>query len=137
MAPSRFMVDNGKVRLETTSGILITRPDTHKIYQIMVDQRTVIQRSFNGQGMGVCVIGANAKYEVVGSDVIGGIACTKYKVAANGDFLLLWVDAAKQVPVKMITPDNDSTLDYKSYQPGTQDASLFDPPTDYKWIYSD
>jgi len=137
---STLYADNEKLRMETdlgsgVIGILIIRRDTRRIFQVMVSQRLVIERPYVlSKGPEASAVGPDSKYEDIGTETIDGVPCTKYRVSVGENVWLLWVDTAKQVPVKMMRPNNGSAVNYKSFEPGPQDPALFEPPADYKWI---
>jgi hypothetical protein len=47
---------------------------------------------------------------------------------------ILWIDAPKQSPIKFASEDGALTVEWKSFQPGPQDAALFEPPAGYRII---
>jgi hypothetical protein len=136
---AKVYVDSGKVRLEFsgrgTQTINIIRPDLQKIYAVLPEQKLIMEVPYGRAGiikrMSV-VDGPAGKFELLGPDLMGGVACTKYKVtSADGRVNFLWINPAKQAPVKM-DMFGAFTIQWTNYRLGPQDVALFDPPTDYK-----
>jgi hypothetical protein len=136
---SKMYVDSGKLRSDANANgmsmSLIVRPDLKKIYSVMVAQKMVMQIPIDPEkykkAMGP--FGPEGKFEWVGSETVDGVACTKYKgTSGEGKVCFLWVDAAKQIPVKLAAEDGSYTVQWKNYKVGPQDAALFEPPADYK-----
>lgn len=107
----KISMDNGKLRLEMdvagangSTHVTVIRPDLQKIYVYVVevmkmrDDPADLEKCHKAMGP----FWPDAKFETTGSEAIDGVACTKYKItSANGKTSQLWIDAAKQVPVKM------------------------------------
>jgi len=133
--------DNGKIRTEMTMQnmqmVMIIRPDQQKIYQVMVGQKMVMEMPYDPNKFKkqmVAASGPQGKFEVVGSETFGGVACTKYKVTSSKDknVFFFWIDASTKVPVKMTAEDKSVTILWKNYKVGPQDDSLFEVPADYQ-----
>ncbi len=136
---SKIFVDSGKIRTEMTTAnmqvISIVRPDLKTVYSVMPAQKMVMEMPFDPSKVGQLTPASapDSKFEVVGSETVEGIACTKYKITAkDGKVSFMWVDAAKKIPVKMAADDNSYSLLWKNYKIGPQAASLFDVPTGYQ-----
>jgi hypothetical protein len=136
---SKAYMDNGKIRSEvSTSGmqmISIIRPDEQKMYAVMVAQKMVMAMPLDPEKIKQMMppgSGGDEKVETVGPDTVDGVAATKYKITnGDGKVVFLWVDAAKQFPVKLVSADGAFTIIWKNFQSGPQDAALFEPPSDY------
>jgi hypothetical protein len=134
----KIYADDGKVRSETTAGgmqmVSIIRPDQEKMYTVMVAQKMVMQMPLTASHVsndGATINGS--RFQDVGTDTVDGVACTKYKVTTkDNQVFYYWVDPARKVPVKMMAEDGSMTAQWKDYQAGPQDASLFEPPSDFK-----
>ncbi len=128
-------MDNGKNRTERAPGgitdFTIIRPDTNKIYGVMPDKMAYYEKTLAPEGMDLSTIGIPVNYMRMGPEMMNGIACIKYIVTVNGSPYYLWADTARQVPVRTTTWDGNGITEYKSYQPGPQDPTLFEPPPNY------
>lgn len=136
---SKMYVDSGKLRTDMNANgmsmSLIVRPDLKKIYSVMVAQKMVMEMPLNPEKYKKTMgpFGPEGKFEWVGAETVDGVACTKYKgTSGEGKVCLLWVDAAKQIPVKLASEDGSYTVQCKNYQAGPQDAALFEPPAGYQ-----
>ena len=136
---SKMYVDGGKLRSDAIvngiSMIVIFRPDLQKIYGLQVDRKAVTETPMEPgkykKMMGP--FGPEMKFEWVGSEAIVGVPCIKYKgTLGEGKVCFLWVDGAKQIPVKLAAEDGSYTVRWESYKPGPQDASLFEVPSGYE-----
>jgi len=140
----QMYIDNGKVHMESNlQGMqgaqmeMIIRPDLNKVYQVMPSQKLAMELPYNASQFNspmVSATGPQGKFELVGPDTVGTVACMKYKVTfsdANKPGTM-WIDAATKVPVKMMADDKSYTMLWKNYKAGPQDASLFEVPKDYK-----
>jgi len=141
-ATSVIYKDNGKERIEISSKgrdlIVIMRPDLGKAYTVLAAHKLVHPTSVDAdeykEKQSQSATGSDAKIEPLLKDVYQDIPCVKYRVTAKDRTWFLWVDTVKNVPLGMQEEFGDSRVQYKSYQPGPQDASLFEPPTDgYSW----
>jgi Domain of unknown function (DUF4412) len=135
----KIYVDNGKTRVESDMNgqktISIIRPDQQKMYTVMEDQKMIMELPYRTAKSGpmAAVNGAEGKLEPAGPDTVDGIACTKYKMTgADGQVSYIWVDMAKQVPVKMASAAGGFEIRWKNFQNGPQDPALFEPPTGYQ-----
>ena len=137
---NHMAVDNGKIRNETTmhgmNMVMILRPDLLKTYMVMPDSKMVMELPYNADKWkkklppmstddGTTVL--------VGPEVVDGTATLKYKMTnKDNKVFYIWVDAVKQVPVKMTAEDGSFTSLWKNYTTGPQTASLFEPPAGYQ-----
>ena len=138
---SKMYMESGKLRTDMNangmSRSLIVRPDQKKIYQVMVDRKMMIEIPIDPEkykkAMGP--FGPEEKFEWVGPDTVDGVAATKYKMTTGeGNVTFLWIDAARQFPVKIASEDGAYTILWKNFQAGPQDAALFEPPSGYQVI---
>jgi outer membrane lipoprotein-sorting protein len=136
---NKIFSDNGKIRTEmNTNGmqmVSIVRPDLQKVYSVMVAQKMVMEMPYDPNKFGQQMTGAgtDGKFESVGPDTVDGVACTKYKITSKDNKVsFMWVDAANKTPVKLAAEDNSYSVLWKNYKVGPQDASLFEPPSDYQ-----
>jgi Domain of unknown function (DUF4412) len=135
-------MDNGKVRSEMTANgmqvISIIRPDQQKVYSVLTARKMVMVIPLDPAKVKQMLppgSGGDDKVEKVGPDTVDGVASTKYKLtSSNGKVSFLWVDAAKQFPVKLASEDGAYTVLWKNFQPGPQQAALFEAPSDYQVI---
>lgn len=133
--------DDGKIRTEMSMQgmqmVTIVRPDLQKVYQVMVDQKMVMEMPFDPNKFKKQMAAANGPqgtFAVVGPETVEGVACTKYKVTSSKDknVFFFWIDAGTKAPVKMAAEDNSVTIHWKNYKAGPQDASLFEVPAGYQ-----
>jgi hypothetical protein len=136
---SKIYMDSGKVRSEMSMQgmqvISIIRPDQKKMYSVMVASKMVMVMPLNPEVMKqqAATSAAEAKFETVGPDTVDGVACTKYKMTGKDNKVFFWwVNASTKTPVKMTDEAGTFTLVWSNYKVGPQDASLFEPPADYK-----
>jgi hypothetical protein len=137
---SKIYSDNGKVRNEISmngmQNVSIIRPDQQKMYSIMVAQKMIMVMPLDPEKIKKMMppgSGGDEKVETVGPDTVDSVAATKYKITGNdGKVFFFWVDAAKQLPIKMASDDGSFTIAWKNFQSGPQDPALFEPPSDYQ-----
>jgi hypothetical protein len=133
-------MDNGKIRNEVnangTQMVSIIRPDQQKMYQAMVAQKMMMVVPLDSAKLKQILppgSGGDEKVVTVGPDTVEGVAAIKYKMTPrDGKVVFLWVDAARQVPLKLATEDGTVTILWKNFQVGPQDAALFEPPSGYQ-----
>jgi outer membrane lipoprotein-sorting protein len=134
-------VDGDKMRSEMTMNGMdmatIVRKDKQKIYQVMVSQKMVMELPYDPdkfKGSTAASFGPEGKFELVGPDIVDGVACMKYKVTSdkNKQIFYFWLDAARKAPVEMAAEDGSFTAKWKNFKTGPQDASLFELPAGYQ-----
>jgi hypothetical protein len=137
---SHMYADNGKMRVEmNTHGmdiVSIVRPDEKKVYSVMTAQKMVMVMTLDpdkAKQYAAMASGDDSKFELMGSDVIDGTPCLKYKMTAvkENKIFFWWVSVAGKAPVKIAAEDGSSTLMWRNYKPGPQDPALFEPPAGY------
>ena len=139
---SKSYIDGDKMRSDVQMhGMdmsIIVRKDTKKIYQVLTDQKMVMESDFDptksiGQ-KAEAAYGPEGKFELIGPETVDGIACTKYKVTSdkNQQVFFFWLDTAKKVPVEMAAADSSMTVKWSNYSPGPQDPALFEVPTGFQ-----
>ncbi len=138
---SKMYSDGGKMRTEMSMNGMqmatIVRPDLQKVYQVMVTQKMVMEIPYDPnkfKNSMAAASGPKGKFELIGPEMAEGVACIKYKVTSDESTKVnfLWIDAAAKSPVKMASEDGSFIILWKNYKAGPQDASLFEPPADYK-----
>lgn len=138
---AKTFLSGDKLRSEMTMGGMnmatIVRKDKQKIYQVMESQKMVMEMDYDPNklaGNAAASFGPQGKFEVVGPDTVGGVACVKYKVTSDkgGQVFYFWADAAHKVPVQMAAEDGSFTVQWKNYKTGPQDAALFEVPAGYQ-----
>ncbi|HUB67309.1 MAG TPA: hypothetical protein VL981_07490 [Candidatus Methylacidiphilales bacterium] len=142
-------VDKDKIRWDVgDQAALIFRMDQQKLYIMLPSQKKVTVRPLTSPGMKMSEnelavsslnFGDNTKVEEIGSEPLDGVATDRYKLTlsdgkAPGGVGTLWINAAKQSPIKFTSDDGALTIEWKNFQPGSQDAALFEPPADYQVI---
>ena len=139
---SKMYMDNGKMRSEMNQDgmqiVSIVRPDQQKMYSVLASQKMVMVMPLDPEKIKRVMppgSGGDGKIETVGPDTVDGVAVTKYKMTTgDGKVLFLWVDTARQFPVKMASEDGSFTMLWKNFQAGPQDAALFEPPSGYQVV---
>ena len=139
---SHMATDNGKMRNETEvhgmNATVIMRPDQNKTYMVMDAQKMVMTLPYNPGKMkryNPLASPEDIKIELVGPDTVDGTAGTKYKMTnKDGKVFFMWLDAAKQVPIKMVAEDGSVTIVWKNVVMGPQNPSLFEVPAGYAVI---
>jgi hypothetical protein len=134
--------DNGRVRTDMVANgmniIAIVLPAEQKVYSLLPDQKMIMEMPYDPAKYGKEMIGTagfDGKTELIGPDPANGIPCNKYKVTTRANKVyFLWVDPAKNQPVKVAAQDGSFSAVWKSYLPGPQPASLFVIPTDYQMM---
>lgn len=134
---SKIYVDAGKVRVDAVvEGMTIStimRPDKKLMYSIMPQQKIVMELPFQGNDEMLALSMTDDKnLEKIGTEMVGGQECEKYKMTTDGKAVFLWMNKATHTPVKMTSPDNSFTAEWKNVVAGPQPASLFEPPADYQ-----
>ncbi len=139
---SKSYIDGDKMRSDVQMhGMdmsIIVRKDTKKIYQVLTDQKMVMESDFDptksiGQ-KAEAAYGPEGKFELIGPETVDGVACTKYKVTSdkNQQVFFFWFDTAKKLPVEMAAADASMTVKWSNYSPGPQDPALFEVPTGFQ-----
>ena len=139
---SKSFIDGDKMRSDVKmNGMamsIIMRKDTKKMYQVLTEQKMVMESDFDpSKSIGQkseAAYGPEGKFELIGPETVDGIACTKYKVTSDKtkqQVFFFWLDAAKKVPVEMAAIDGSMNVKWSNYTSGPQDPALFEPPTGY------
>lgn len=69
-----------------------------------------------------------------GTEKIGSVQTTKYKLKSPAGYLYLWVNKFTQAPIQAMTDDGAVKLSWKNVKIGPQPAKLFEVPAGYKRI---
>lgn len=136
----KSFADNEKIRNEVNaqgmSVVSIIRPDEKKMYSVMPAQKMVMEMPLDPakqKMLSPSASVAESKFELIGPDAVDSVTCTKYKVTGSDKKVcFMWVDTAKQVPVKLTAEDGSFTVVWKNFVTGPQAADLFEPPKDYQ-----
>ena len=140
---SKTYVDGDKMRSDVTMNgmamAIIVRKDEQKIYQVMEDQKMVMESDydpskFQGHTAVDSSLGPEGKFDLIGPETVDGVACTKYTVTSDKprQVFYFWLDAARKVPVEMAATDGSLVVKWKNFTAGPQDASLFEVPAGYQ-----
>ena len=138
---SKTYVDGDKMRSDVTMNgmemAIIVRKDKQKIYQVMEDQKMVMESDFNPDKLGgrtAASFGPEGKFDLIGPDTVDGVACTKYTVTSDKtkQIFYFWLDVARKVPVQMAATDGSLVVKWKNFAAGPQDAALFEVPAGYQ-----
>ncbi len=139
---SKSYIDGDKMRSDVNmhgmAMSIIVRKDTKKMYQVLTEQKMVMESDFDptksiGQKTDAAY-GPEGKFELIGPETIDGVACTKYKVTSdkNQAVYLFWLDTAKKVPKEMAAADGSMTVKWTNFSAGPQDAALFELPAGFQ-----
>jgi hypothetical protein len=139
---SKTYIDDDKMRSDVAmSGMsmsIIVRKDQKKIYQIMDAQKMIMISDFDptksAAMRNAAAFGPEGKFDLIGPDIVDGIACIKYKVTSDKSpqIYFFWYDAIHKVPLQMSAADGSLVVKWKNFVAGPQDPSLFEPPTGYQ-----
>ena len=88
---SKSYIDGDKMRSDVKmNGMamsIIMRKDTKKMYQILTEQKMVMESDFDpSKSIGQkadAAYGPEGHFELIGPETIDGVACTKYKVTSD------------------------------------------------------
>lgn len=137
----KIHVDTNRIRTDIDAGGMamssIVLLDQKKMYTVMDAQKMVMEMPLSAtkaQQLQAAAGGGNAKFDLVGPDLVNGTACMKYKMTAGADpkVFYWWVSAATKTPVKMAADDGSFTVLWSNYKPGPQDPAIFTPPAGYQ-----
>lgn len=144
----KVYVDASKSRMEMTSQgldtIVISRSDLKVMYTLMVAQKQYMEMPLNdaqARQADPTSIAANAQWESLGKETVNGRVCNKYKVTSPGSsdgspttVSTFYFDAATNDPVKMLVDAGGQSVvaNFRKFQRGAPDASLFEVPKEYK-----
>ena len=138
---SQANVDGDKMRSEMEMNGMkmatIIRKDKLKIYEVMPAQKMVLQMDYDEskfKGQVAAAFGTEGKFELVGPEVVDGVASSKYKVTSDKthQVFFFWLDMVNKAPVKMEAEDKSFSVEWKSYKPGPQSPDLFEIPAGYQ-----
>jgi hypothetical protein len=129
-------VSGQKMRMEVAGNMMIIRPDLNVMLILMpsekmymehpLDPKMMKQASLSHEGM---------SQELVGTEEIDGKSAEKYlmKYTSNGqeESFHVWTGQGGR-PLRTQALDQSWTVDYKEFNPGAQDPSLFEAPSDYQ-----
>jgi hypothetical protein len=136
---AKSCTDNGKIRMEmSVSGmslVTILRPDEKKMFTVMPAQKMVVEMALDPAKLTqykALSSNADAKFDLVGPDVVNGTACVKYKMTSENKTYYWWVNPITKAPVKFMPEDGATSIAFTNYKAGAQDASLFEPPAGFQ-----
>ena len=152
--PGKFYMGDRKTRIEITAHdmpmVMISDMAAKKTYILFVSQKMVMERDINakapeGRQGGMMPQAPRLQPECdpdhftckdAGMEMVNGRNCHKWvytakdagNEAANST---QWIDESIMAPVRVVNGDG-SQMDFTNIKEGTQDASLFKPPSDYQ-----
>jgi len=139
---SKSFIDGDKLRSDVQmhgmAMSIIVRKDTKKIYQVMTEQKLVMESDFDpNKSIGQkseAAYGPEGTFELIGPETVDGVACTKYKVTSDKtkQVFYFWLDMAKKVPVEMAAVDGSIIVKWTNFTASPQDPALFEPPAGYQ-----
>lgn len=134
----KIYVDNDKVRMELPMAVTITRMDTKTAYTLMPAQRMYMEQKFDPAQAAATREKLQGEIErtLIGTDTVDGSPAKKYKVSYESDGMKAsvyqWMRDGLEIPVKTAAVDGSWAIEYKNLKVGTQDAGLFEIPSDYQ-----
>ncbi|MHB2020409.1 MAG: DUF4412 domain-containing protein [Candidatus Xenobia bacterium] len=146
VSTSHESIDHGKIRNDMNQGghrvSNIIRPDKHVTYMVMHDQKMYMVMPM-GQGggpgttqhapQGSSWTSSDTQLTKVGTEVVDGLKCDKYSVSHHGKVEgYLWRSSAQALPVRYMSADGATQIDYTNVKLGPVDPSVFDPPAGYR-----
>lgn len=91
-----------------------------------------IESSFDAKNP--CASSPDSTCKDLGPDTVNGRLCEKWQITPkNGNITTTWVDQKLHFPIKTQTADG-SSFELSNIQEGSQAASLFGPPADYRKV---
>jgi hypothetical protein len=134
---SKVYIGDGKMRTEVTMGsvqvVTIVRLDEKIVYVLLPVQKMFVEKPLvEEDGLLARVSDKNAERELVGTETVQAQPCDKYKVTIKDRVFYFWVNKSTQTPVRILSTDNQTRIEWNNVQVGPQPADLFKPPVDYR-----
>lgn len=131
-----------KVRMETSMGIIISRPDKKLTWILMPDQKAYMEQAYssaNSQGTDKKMDGEVSRTKI-GKETVSGLSCTKYRITVkHGEetqAFLQWIHPSMPAPVKTQAEDGSWSMEFSEILTGNQPASMFEIPAGYTMMDS-
>jgi len=137
MHTSKVYIGDGKMRTEVAMGsvqvVTIVRLDEKIVYVMLPVQKMFVEKPLvEEDGLLARVSDKNAERELVGTETVQAQPCDKYKVTIKDRVFYFWVNKSTQTPVRILSTDNQTRIEWNNVQVGPQPADLFKPPVDYR-----
>lgn len=105
-----------------------------KMYMEMSTDRPGPQRGPNWQAYDAaspCKTLSNTTCEKIGTEVVDGRMCNKWKFTGSSSSSTVWIDQKNGIPIRTLTSDG-TTMELTNIKEGPQSASLFEVPAGYQ-----
>jgi hypothetical protein len=137
---SKVFAKDQKFRMEPKDALTysIVRGDKQVVWMVMSEQKSYMEMKTDpGRQLKVEEkVRGEVSRKVIGAETIDGHPTQKYEVTytegGKTDKMYQWMATDIKFPIKMAAVDGSWTMEYKNVKMGTQPASLFEVPSDYK-----
>ncbi len=130
----KMWIDGDKHRMEMTAHghhvINILRMDRQVAYNVMPDQGFYMEVPLaSAPQPSAGAWSSDSQLTLLGTETVNGQVCDKYSITHNGQPSgFLWKVKGGLIPVRYVSADGQSQVDYTNVKMGPQDPSLFEPP---------
>jgi hypothetical protein len=129
--------DKQRMEMKTAKGamVMIIRRDTKQMIMLMDAQKMAMLMPFNESMVQVKdhTRDPSATFTKTGAETVNNVACDRYEwTGSTGDHGTVWIDAAKQVVIRVKPADGKSQVDFTNHRIGEQPAELFEVPAGYQ-----
>ncbi len=147
LMPGNIYIQDGKMRQEFLDAegqsITIVRQDKKLIWVLLPETKSYVELPLRSRlpGQFLQVPPDAVSKRRVGQETVNGYLADKYEITIRGGAggLLkqtFWVATKLGVPVKMVCPDTNFCLEYRSIKEGQVAARLFEVPPGYQKLSS-
>lgn len=122
-----------KSRMEMTDNVVIVRRDLGVMWMVMPSQGVYMEQPINLEmaAQASADVQGEVSRESLGREDVNGKNAEKFKVTYEAEGrrgqIFQWMDG--DMPVRTQASDGSWTVDFKNVRKGSQDASLFEPPS--------
>jgi outer membrane lipoprotein-sorting protein len=136
-----------KVRMEMNAqghdSIMISDQSRKVAYFVMTQQKMYMEMSTDKPGprrgpdwqaydvANPCKTMADTTCEKIGTEVVDGRLCNKWKFTSTSSSRTVWVDQKTGIPIKTLMSDG-TTMELTNIKEGPQSAGLFEVPAGYQ-----
>jgi len=130
-------MSGAKVRMETSRGIVVSRPDKKLTWILMPDKKAYLEQTYsssNVQGTTKKMAGEVSRTKI-GKEKVSGLNCTKYRITVkHGEetqSFLQWIHPSMPAPVKTQAEDGSWSMEFSEILICSPPASMFEIPAGY------
>ena len=145
--PGKIYVQDGKMRQEFQDEegqtVTIVRPDKKVIWIVVPQEKAYAEMPLKARlpGQFLQMPPDALKKRRVGTETVNGYVADKYEVTVKGGKQgvmqqTIWVAQKLGVPLKMISPEQNFSLEYRSIKEGKVAERLFAPPPGFRKMTS-